>query len=194
MGKAMSIWSIKKPEVVVGNVREAILADAGAIAEIHVAAWQETYRGLLPSGLLDSLKPSEKLGLWHEVLSLAADRDDLVVCVAEMGGECVGFASMRPQPDGGLRAAGYGAEVSALYALKQAQGRGIGRELMRWLAVRMGAAGLDGAALWVLESNKGARGFYEALGGVPVAERLEKRGGAEVRAVAYGWRDLSLLI
>lgn len=177
-----------------GNVREAVLADAGAIAEIHVAAWQETYRGMLPSGLLDSLEPSEKLGLWQEVLSLAADRAGLAVCVAEMGGECVGFASMRPQPDGALRAAGYGAEVSALYVLKQAQGRGLGRELMRWLAVRIGAAGLDGVALWVLESNKGARGFYEALGGAPVAERLEDRGGAEVRAVAYGWRDLSLLI
>jgi ribosomal protein S18 acetylase RimI-like enzyme len=177
----------------VGNVREAILEDAGAIAEIHVAAWQETYRGLLPSGLLDSLEPSEKLGLWQEVLSLAADRDDLAVCVAEVGGGRIGFASMRPQPDSGLRAGGYGAEISALYVLKRAQGRGLGRELMRWLAVRIGAAGLDGAALWALESNKGARSFYEALGGEPVAARLEDRGGAEVRAVAYGWRDLSAL-
>ncbi len=177
-----------------GNVRETVLADAWAIAEIHVAAWRETYRGLLPSSLLDGLETSEKRALWQEVLSLAADRDDLAVCVAEMGGERVGFASMRPQPDDGLRSAGYGAEVSALYVLKRAQGCGLGRELMRWLAVRMAAAGLGGVALWVLESNKGARGFYEALGGVPVAERLEDRGGAEVRAVAYGWRDLSTLI
>lgn len=56
MGKAMSIWAIRKPEVIVGNVREAVLADAQSIAGIHVAAWQETYRGLLPSGLLDSLE------------------------------------------------------------------------------------------------------------------------------------------
>ena len=190
----MSIWAIRKPEVIVGNVREAVLADAQSIAGIHVAAWQETYRGLLPSGLLDSLETAEKLGLWQEVLSLAADGDHVAVCMAEMGGERVGFASMRLQPDGGLRAAGFGAEVSALYLLKAAQGCGLGRELMRWLAVRMGAAGLDGAALWVLESNRGARRFYEALGGVNVAERLENRGGAEVRAVAYGWRDLALLI
>lgn len=127
-------------------------------------------------------------------MSLAADRADLAVCMAEMGGERVGFASMRPQSDDGLSTAGFGAEISALYVLKRAQGCGLGRELMRWLAVRMGAAGLDGVALWVLESNTGARGFYEALGGIPVAERLEDRGGAEVRAVAYGWRDLSLLI
>lgn len=194
IGSAMSIWAIRKPEVGLGNVREAVLADALAIAEIHVAAWQETYRGLLPSSLLDSLETSEKLGLWQEVLSLAAEQDDVAVCVARVGGDCVGFASMRPQPDGGLRAAGFGAEVSALYVLKQAQGRGLGRELMRWLAVQVGVAGLHGASLWVLESNKNARGFYEALGGEPVAERLELRGGAEVRAVAYGWRDLSLLV
>ncbi|MFN8538235.1 MAG: hypothetical protein U0232_12255 [Thermomicrobiales bacterium] len=48
--------------------------------------------------------------------------------------------------------------------------------------------------LWVLDTNATGRGFYEALGGVPVGEKTEELGGATIREVAYGWPDLTELL
>jgi hypothetical protein len=48
--------------------------------------------------------------------------------------------------------------------------------------------------LWVFAENRAARGFYESLGGVPVAEDGFGLGGAWLSEVAYGWKDLDVLL
>jgi hypothetical protein len=48
--------------------------------------------------------------------------------------------------------------------------------------------------LWVFADNQPARGFYESLGGIPVAEDGFELGGAWLVEVAYGWRDLGVLL
>ena len=47
--------------------------------------------------------------------------------------------------------------------------------------------------LQIFAGNRAARGFYESLGGVLVAEDGFEIGGAWVTEVAYGWRDVSVL-
>lgn len=54
--------------------------------------------------------------------------------------------------------------------------------------------GVNSMLLWVFADNRPARGFYEALGGVPVAEDGFELGGAWLVEVAYGWRDLGVLL
>ena len=46
----------------------------------------------------------------------------------------------------------------------------------------------------MLRENAAARCFYERLGGIIVCEREEEQSGATLVEVAYGWRDLSLLL
>ncbi len=47
--------------------------------------------------------------------------------------------------------------------------------------------------LWVLKANR-ARLFYEALGGEEIGEKTEQLGKHPFAEVAYGWRDLTLLV
>ena len=50
--------------------------------------------------------------------------------------------------------------------------------------------GCSEAMIWVLSGNP-ARFFYEALGGVAVAERKEAFAGTLLEETAYGWPDLA---
>jgi hypothetical protein len=45
----------------------------------------------------------------------------------------------------------------------------------------------------VLKANP-ARGFYERMGGVLVAEQDIEIGGVMLPEVAYGWKDVSSLV
>ena len=55
-------------------------------------------------------------------------------------------------------------EIMAIYLRPEAWGQGIGRKLMAAALGCLTAAGFTEAILWVLESNKRARAFYEACG------------------------------
>ena len=168
------------------TVRTARLADGDRIGEIHVAAWRETYAGLMPPARLAALNVAERAAMWRHQLASGTARG---IAVAEQDGLIVGFASCAKQRTPALATAGYAGEVAAIYVLRAGQGRGAGRMLMQAMARRLIAEGYRSMALWVLAANAPARGFYERLGGKVVAERVEG-GDAEV---AYGWRDLMAL-
>jgi hypothetical protein len=53
--------------------------------------------------------------------------------------------------------------------------------------------GFDSLLIWVLASNP-SRHFYEALGGVAVAEKSARFGEAELVEVGYGWPSLDNLL
>ena len=42
------------------NIRQAVAADAMAVAVAHVRSWQVGYRGLLPAAYLDGLRPEDR--------------------------------------------------------------------------------------------------------------------------------------
>lgn len=168
------------------GVRPARLADSERIGEIHVAAWRETYAGLMPAARLAALDVRERAALWRRQLTSGMARG---IAVAESGGELMGFAACARQRTPALAAAGYAGEVTALYVLRAAQGRGTGRLLMRAMARRLIAEGYRSMALWVLAANAPARRFYERLEGVLIAEQVD----GEDAEVAYGWRDLAAL-
>ena len=67
--------------------------------------------------------------------------------------------SGRPGPHG--RAGG---EVFAIYVDPACQGLGAGRRLLEAAARQLAEAGFAEASLWVLASNRAARGFYESQG------------------------------
>jgi len=112
-----------------------------------------------------------------------------VILVAERKGEVVGFAHA-----GKVREAieGADAELYSLYLVKEAQGRGIGRELLRVLAAVLMEQGFKSLALWVLERNR-ARAFYEQCGGRIAVSRVIEIGGARLMEVSYWWPELSVL-
>ena len=164
-------------------IRPAKVEDAPAIARVHVASWQSTYRGMLPDEFLASLSESGYAERWKRVISEGTSK----VYVAEDGGEVVGFAS------GGRERAGekgYVGELYAIYVIDAAQRRGFGRELVRASVAGLRELGLDDMIIWVLRDNQPARRFYERLGGMYVRAQPITIGAVTLEEVSYGWRRL----
>jgi ribosomal protein S18 acetylase RimI-like enzyme len=187
-------------------IRRAHAGDAAAIAAVHVAAWRETYAGLVPARMLSAFPLARRIRRWRRILTAPDPARESAVFVATLPDRMVvGFGSCGRQPAPDLLAAGFAGEFSALYLLAAQQRRGIGRRLMVLMARDLLARGMQGAALWVLRDNQAARGFYEALGARLVGQRVEtvdahvtgrrarRQDDAILHELAYGWSDLALL-
>lgn len=171
------------------RLREAVEADAPGLARVHVDSWRTTYRGIVPDEHLDRLSYDRREGIWREMLQQPREAEITYVAESEAA-EIIGFATGGPEreadPD-------YHGELYAIYILKEWQGRGVGARLTRQVATRLIDSGFGSLIVWVLAGNP-SRHFYEALGGQPVRVKEITIGGALLEEVAYGWRDLRLLL
>jgi ribosomal protein S18 acetylase RimI-like enzyme len=168
------------------SIRQARLADVDAIARVHVQAWRETYRDLMPQAALDGLSVDRRAAQWRGTLG-AADSPTFVHVAVRDGVVC-GFGSAGRVRWTGLSTEG---EISALYLLDAIKRQGIGRRLFRRLIRGLAAQGFRSAGLWVLTENPPARRFYEAMGGRTGATRIERRGELVLDEIAYLWDDLA---
>ncbi len=177
------------------SIRRAQLEDAEAIAAVHVAAWQESYTGLVPAAMLASLSVAERADRWRRILGEPDPAIATAAFVACVPSDVVaGFSSCGRQRSAELARAGFGGEFQAIYVLRAAQRRGVGRALMGAMARDLADRGLQGGALWVLAGNQPAMDFYNMLGGVIVAQREDKRGeGIILAEIAYGWASVPSL-
>lgn len=177
------------------KIRIAAASDAPDIARVHVEAWRETYRGVVPDETLASLSVTQRTKMWMQIVEgFKKGGGSTQVFVAELGGSIVGFGSCGAQRAETLKDQGYDGEFSALYVLHAAQSRGLGRLLMKSMAANLRDRGFGGAGLWVLRDNARARRFYEFFGGVAVAEKSDREGGVILHEVGYGWSDWSSLL
>lgn len=147
------------------QIRQMCPGDYDRKGFVHWKSWQETYAGLMPEKFLtnQTLEKCQSIARrWPEN-----------TLVAELYGTLVGYGCYIPGQEGG--------EISAIYILKEAQGRGIGRKLMDALLTRL--SGNGPVILWVLQGNHRAIGFYRHYGfrfdGVEKATPL----GTELRMV-----------
>ncbi|MPZ55815.1 MAG: GNAT family N-acetyltransferase [Rhizobiales bacterium] len=147
-------------------IRPATTANVERIAIIHVQAWRETYRGLLPDAMLARLSIEQRMRAWSDIERAPA------IIVAEEGGVVVGFGSASMARDPLL---GTDGEVTSIYLLDQHKRHGIGRRFFAHLLTQLAERGCTSAGLWVLDTNMGARRFYEAIGGRTGPIRLDER-------------------
>jgi ribosomal protein S18 acetylase RimI-like enzyme len=163
-------------------------ADALELGRVHVKSWRETYPGILPQAALDRMSaPMHARRFRHE---LTAAKDGHVILIAEGAAGAVGYAAGAVL-SGEARAAD--AEVFTLYVLRQAQGAGVGRALLRASARVLQAHGASSLMLFVLTRNERARGFYERMGGEAFAEVASHGWGPGLMETAYRWADIAAL-
>jgi GNAT superfamily N-acetyltransferase len=143
------------------SIRRASVADAAAIAQVHVKSWQHAYRDLLPADYLAALSVAERQALWQSTLP----RPHAPVWLAEVAGQVVGFISIGPCRDPVVPPNAY--EIWAFYLLPEYWAQGIGRAL--WQAVQQALLPLHvpSISLWVICGNRRAIDFYEAAGFLP---------------------------
>lgn len=139
--------------------RRATLADAEAIARVHVLTWQSSYRGLVPDDFLNGLDLNRRTENWRA--RLGGGKQSEPVWVGVDGGNVAGFVSVGPSRD--EDADTDTGELYAIYVLAEHQGHGVGQALIgvaaSWLESRYRSA-----TLWVLEANERSRRFYERSG------------------------------
>jgi ribosomal protein S18 acetylase RimI-like enzyme len=168
----------------VTSIRGANLTDAEAVAKVHVASWRESYEGIVPKAVLDTLSVAERTERWRGILAKAGHQS---LYVAEQEGTLVGFA----QGGGNLSdELGQERELYAIYLLSRVKWQGIGRRLLRTLVDDFIRQGANSASLWVFKENHSARRFYERLGARLVVEKVNNRWDCELIDCGYIWTDL----
>jgi GNAT superfamily N-acetyltransferase len=159
------------------------------MAKVHIGAWRETYPGLLPDPMLAQLSIAEEAIRWQRMLDRPRASRPTFAFVADQQGSIVAYGTCHEQRTRLLHHHGFTGEISELYVLREAQGRGVGSGLMKAMASALLECGHRAMSLWVLEQNSHARRFYESRGGMLIAEKR-----ASLIEVAYGWSDLQSFV
>jgi ribosomal protein S18 acetylase RimI-like enzyme len=162
-------------------------ADAQDLARVHVAAWRESYRGLISDAYLDRMDEAAHARRFLESLTRPGPHD-ATLAAADRGG-IIGYASGGPSR---RRVAGE-AEVHTLYVRTIAQRLGVGRGLLTGMARVFADQGARSLMISTLRDNLPARRFYERMGGVAEQPRQEQGPGGLLYEVAYVWPDLKTL-
>jgi GNAT superfamily N-acetyltransferase len=171
------------------TIREATTEDAQAIAEVHVASWQTTYRDIFPAKELEELSVERRAVMWAESFSKPSGIDFLYVA-ENASGKVIGFSGGGRTQDG---VKGCEGELRVMYLLEAYQRMGIGSRLFDKIVVQFMEVGIDSMFAWALEENP-YRKYYDKRGGEVIADRLYEKGGKYYSAVGYGWKDIQTLI
>lgn len=174
----------RRPAPMEVTIRRATADDADAIAHVHVAAWEGSYRGIMPDEEF-AKRPVERRRIqWQEWLQ----NDEHVVLVACEEQGVVGFAGARllnPPVDG------FESYLATLYLDPDCKRRGLGTRLLRAIASELVALGARTMVLRTLRLNT-ARDFYERLGARFIPEGVDVDAG-HFDDVVYVFDDLNVL-
>lgn len=170
------------------KIREATASDIDGIAYVHAESWKTTYRGLLSDEFLDQITVEGRRKLW--IRNFTSPNPDEVMYVAEdEAGQIIGFANggARKEPDE------YDAELYALYLLKEHQGKGFGKQLIRSVALNLLEKNYNSFMTWVLAGNPAIH-FYHRIGGESVTTKEIKIGNELVEEIKIGWKDIRVIL
>jgi ribosomal protein S18 acetylase RimI-like enzyme len=176
----IALTHVPSPPVAIGTLtlREATIADARPLAELHVRTFNETHVG--PFGTGPSIATRE--WQWREKLA-TTDATNFVLVLQSPVNQLVGFIWCHPTTDN----PSWAVRLNKIYLLREYQRRGLGTQMVASAVARLVAHGLTSMVLFTEAENEPACRFYERLGG----ERQRNERG--VFDGMYGWKDLRRL-
>jgi ribosomal protein S18 acetylase RimI-like enzyme len=161
------------------TIRNAQLADAQSIAEVHDAAWRDAYRGIIPGRELERMIARRGPRWWEA----AIQRGSRIV-VLEFDEAVEGYASYGPNR---VPALPYQGEIYEIYLAPEFQGLGFGRGLFKAARADLADHGYTTALVWALADNERAVAFYRKLGGRLLREAHERFGAESRKRLALGF-------
>jgi GNAT superfamily N-acetyltransferase len=176
------------------RIREARLGDEAVMARVSVDSYRAAHRDHIPQESLMRYTYEESERNWARTLrelSENDERDEYIYVAENDAGDIIGIAMGGPDSSNHSL---YTGAIYFLYLLPVYHRRGIGRQLLISVVERLVEQGMDSLLIWALKANAPARRFYEALGGQLVLEEQIEDRGAMLDGVAYGWRDVSVLL
>jgi ribosomal protein S18 acetylase RimI-like enzyme len=163
------------------HVEPATLADARAVAEVHVLAWRAVYEGIVPADYLATLSVEKREAVWRDAIAKGTPE----LWVARIEGRIVGWVAFGPCRD--QDASPQAGEIWAIYVAPAHWSRGVGRALWRTARERLLLDGYQFVSLWVLAENLRAIRFYQAAGFTPDLSLTKELvlGGKPLQEVRY---------
>jgi GNAT superfamily N-acetyltransferase len=160
------------------SIRQAIPADAAALAGIFEASWRQAYTGIIPyERLAETIKRHGERWWWR---TLSRGGGHLLL---EVMGEPAGYATFGRSRHSGRQEG----EIYELYLAPLYQGLGFGEHLFEACRTCLDECGLRGLIVWVLRENRAARSFYACRGGVAKLRRIDLSTGAPLEKLGYVW-------
>jgi GNAT superfamily N-acetyltransferase len=168
-------------------VRPAALADAEAIADLHVRVWRRAYRDLATPEAYAALTQEVRARRWRQELAEASPRR--LTLLAELDGGLLGFGTACAPTE-----AVFGDRGEIRWLHVGTPGRGVGRRLMGALAAALRDWGYQGCALGVVVGNEPAMAFYDRLGGRRAGVFVDPGPLWRSENVVFVWDDLAGLL
>ena len=179
------------------RIRAAVVDDAPAMGRVMVDSWLSAHRGQIPDAAwqkrVDEWTPDVSARGWARTLTEREDRNaarDVLLVAEDDGGSLSALVSGTAAGDD---ASGSTAEIGALYVLPDRRGQGIGGSLLREAASELARLGFSALHIGVLAANLPARGFYEAMGGREIGQRMFDEEGYLLPMTIYAWSDIGVL-
>jgi ribosomal protein S18 acetylase RimI-like enzyme len=167
------------------KIRRALVSDAHAIAEIHVASWQSAYAGIMPNAFLDGLSVEKRAEMWREIL-VQGSLEVALACTDDQIAGWIAYGACRDTD----KNASWG-EIVAINLHPSWFRRGIGTLLIEYACSALSVMRFKDVLLWTLTGNARARAFYDELGFVPDGQNKEiEVGDARLGEMRY-WRALA---
>ncbi|WP_074435717.1 GNAT family N-acetyltransferase [Oceanobacillus jeddahense] len=150
------------------------------MGKVNVESWQTTYRGLMSETVLRNLSVKDKKEKWENIIRAGNSTTFVAVDEEET---VVGYLNMF------IKKSAVG-EVTAIYLLKNWQGKGIGKALLLKCFQRFLEQSIHTIQVGVLVGND-SRLFYERMGAELVEEKGIQIDGNVLDLLVYEWKDIS---
>jgi GNAT superfamily N-acetyltransferase len=160
-------------------IRVATVADADAIARVHIASSNDAYAPLAKEWQAPDL--AERTRFWGSVLS--APRDDRADLVASHEDAIIGFISGGPRRENDVDAE---LEIYVIHILPEHRGRGVGGALWADACARLRGPTLRSMLVETFAELR-CCAFYERRGGQIAAREAEDFHGGAVTRLVYRW-------
>ncbi len=161
------------------QIRPAEAGDIRDVAELHVAAWQHGYRGMVPDAYLNALSADRREVKWRKAFTEGSPE----LWVACNDWELTGWIAFGKCRDEDKPGAG---ELYAIHVSPSCWGCGIGHHLWEAAEKRLRESGYREVAVWSLLANARANRFYESIGfAAQEATREVTIGKVTLRARRY---------
>jgi ribosomal protein S18 acetylase RimI-like enzyme len=160
------------------QAREASTRDARFISHVVVSSWRDAYGSFLPQSLLASLdhNPHHDSLSWERRL---CEPGAVTWILADEVNNDVGVLRITA---GGSSVPGTDGELTTLYVLSRARGRGLGSQATVFARAQARRRGVRVLGFCLLADNKRGRRFYERLGARQIGRRI-----------AFRWEDQPII-
>lgn len=156
----------------VPEVKKLTILDAESAAKIHIETWRDTYPGLLPQRMIDSMTLERNIPMWKEII----EKDSYHNFGAFSGNELLGMGTAgKPRLD-----LGFDAEIWSMNVPKRNQGIGAGKRIFEVLLQELRLGGAKKIYLTCVDKNFNALAFYQHMGGKQASDLLLRDGYQEL--------------